>query len=214
MSRFDELLTDLEEIAAADALAKASAMEEDELLAKASHAEPDEDNEGGESDGDEDNESNEGDEDDDGDEDDTMSKSFHLTLPDGTEAEAIDGTLLIKSLRDEMTEDFQGLAKAIKAQTALIKSLHADNQSLRAQVETLAKSGRGRKSAVLTVHEKPDVGTPADAQPEKPEPRGLMAKALDAQRAGRLSSIEVSTLDLLLGAGKPVPETLLAKIGG
>ena len=175
------------------------------------HAEPDADNEGGPSDGDEDNE----------DEDEKpMKKSFTVSLPDGTEAEALDGDQLIKSFTDQIaglrTETSAALAQvatALGRSTKLIKSLREQNTALAAQVTALGNSSRGRKSA-LTVHERPMVGDQSLAKAEGISPRDLMAKALAAQQSGRLTGSQVAEIDAYAARGLAIPESLLAKLGG
>ena len=169
------------------------------------------DNEGGPSDGDEDNE----------DEDEKpMKKSFTVSLPDGTEAEALDGDQLIKSFTDQIaglrTETSAALAQvatALGRSTKLIKSLREQNTALAAQVTALGNSSRGRKSA-LTVHERPMVGDQSLAKAEGISPRDLMAKALAAQQSGRLTGSQVAEIDAYAARGLAIPESLLAKLGG
>ena len=174
------------------------------------HAEPDADDEGGPSDGDEDNE----------DEEKPMKKSFTVSLPDGTEAEALDGDQLIKSftdqiagLRTETTAALAQVATALGRSTKLIKSLREQNTALAAQVTALGTSSRGRKSA-LTVHERPMVGDQSLAKAEGISPRDLMAKALAAQQSGRLTGSQVAEIDAYAARGLAIPESLLAKLGG
>ena len=172
-------------------------------------AEPDADNEGGPSDGDEDNE-----------DEPPMKKSFTVSLPDGTEAEALDGDELIKSftdqvagLRAETNAALAQVATALGRSTKLIKSLREQNTALAAQVTALGNSSRGRKSA-LTVHERPMVGDQSLAKAEGISPRDLMAKALSAQQAGRLTGSQVAEIDAYAARGLAIPESLLAKLGG
>ncbi len=173
------------------------------------HAEPDADDEGGPSDGDEDNE-----------DEPPLKKSFTVSLPDGTEAEALDGDQLIKSftdqlagLRTETTAALAQVATALGRSTKLIKSLREQNTALAAQVTALGNSSRGRKSA-LTVHERPMVGDQSLAKAEGISPRDLMAKALAAQQSGRLTGSQVAEIDAYAARGLAIPESLLAKLGG
>lgn len=173
------------------------------------HAEPDADDEGGPSDGDEDNE-----------DEPPLKKSFTVSLPDGTEAEALDGDQLIKSFTDQLaglrTETSAALAQvatALGRSTKLIKSLREQNTALAAQVTALGNSSRGRKSA-LSVHERPMVGDQSLAKAEGISPRDLMAKALAAQQSGRLTGSQVAEIDAYAARGLAIPESLLAKLGG
>ena len=201
----------IKEAADGDADDDGEADGEDALDDYDDHAEPDADNEGGPSDGDEDNE----------DEDEKpMKKSFTVSLPDGTEAEALDGDQLIKSFTDQLaglrTETSAALAQvatALGRSTKLIKSLREQNTALAAQVTALGNSSRGRKSA-LTVHERPMVGDQSLAKAEGISPRDLMAKALAAQQSGRLTGSQVAEIDAYAARGLAIPESLLAKLGG
>lgn len=201
----------IKEAADGDADDDGEADGEDALDDYDDHAEPDADNEGGPSDGDEDNE----------DEDEKpLKKSFTVSLPDGTEAEALDGDQLIKSFTDQLaglrTETSAALAQvatALGRSTKLIKSLREQNTALAAQVTALGNSSRGRKSA-LTVHERPMVGDQSLAKAEGISPRDLMAKALAAQQSGRLTGSQVAEIDAYAARGLAIPESLLAKLGG
>ena len=201
----------IKEAADGDADDDGEADGEDALDDYDDHAEPDADNEGGPSDGDEDNE----------DEDEKpLKKSFTVSLPDGTEAEALDGDQLIKSFTDQIaglrTETSAALAQvatALGRSTKLIKSLREQNTALAAQVTALGNSSRGRKSA-LTVHERPMVGDQSLAKAEGISPRDLMAKALAAQQSGRLTGSQVAEIDAYAARGLAIPESLLAKLGG
>lgn len=170
------------------------------------HQEPDGDEgEGGEGDGD-------------GDEA-PLTKAFSVTLPDGREAEAIDGDALIKSftgqlqsLRSEQAQAMTQMAEALSRSTKLLKSLREQNEALASQVRAIGQSSRGRKSA-LNVHERPMVGDEHLHKSSAPTPATLMAKALTAQQAGRLTGSQVAEIDAYVARGLPVPETLLARIG-
>ncbi len=156
----------------------------------------------------------------DGDEDDLLGKSFVVEL-NGEQVEAVDGTALVKSLQTEIsglravqTSELGQMREAISSAAALIKSLQADNARLTERLNALASSGGGRKS-VLRVHERPVAGD--DLRKSDPAPVGgadLMRKALEAQRAGRLSGTDVARLDAYLGRGLEVPEPLRRQILG
>lgn len=239
MSEFSDLISDLDTVLAAEEETLAKALKpdaddaaDDEAIKAAAdgdadndgeadgedalddyddHAEPDADDEGGPSDGDADNE----------DEDEKpLKKSFTVSLPDGSEAEALDGDQLIKSftdqvagLRAETNAALAQVATALGRSTKLIKSLREQNTALAAQVTALGTSSRGRKSA-LTVHERPMVGDQSLAKAEGISPRDLMAKALSAQQAGRLTGSQVAEIDAYAARGLAIPESLLAKLGG
>lgn len=196
-----QIMTDLEQ------MLKANADAEAELLVKAD-ADDKQDDEDikamADGDADDDGEPDSEDATDDNDEK-PFAKSFAVTLEDGEEVEALDAEEFMKALDAR----FDQMTKALGASTSMIKALSVKNAALQQRIEVLAKSGRGRKST-LNVHEKNVAGQPTES---KVEPRAILAKALDAQRAGKITSAEVSELDVYLGRGLSVPENLLAKIG-
>ncbi|MDR3519156.1 MAG: hypothetical protein P4M00_25450 [Azospirillaceae bacterium] len=71
--------------------------------------------------------------------------------------------------------------------------------------------GAGRRT-VLNVHEKPASAGLAKAEGLKPEE--LLAKALDAQKAGRLRGHDVVLLEAYLGRGQEPPAALLTRVLG
>jgi hypothetical protein len=234
MSDFSALLTDIDGVLADEEtnLAKAMAPDADDAAddAKIKAAADGDADDDGEPDGDDatddyDHDEPDGDEDEegpgDGDGDEPpLTKAFDVTLPDGTEAQAIDGDALIKSftgqlqaMRTEHQQALTQIATALSRSTKLIKSLREQNQTLATQVTALGQSGRGRKSAI-TVHEKPMVGADPMAKAEGISPRELMAKALAAQQSGRLTGSQVAEIDAYAARGLAIPESLLAKLGG
>ena len=142
-----------------------------------------EDDEGEEPDGDEDGD---GEGDGDGDEGE-----------DGQEMKAYDGATIIKQFHRRLMALERDLLATLQAQTGLIKSLHA-------QVGALQAQGRGRKT-VLTVHEKPSL-VPTGSK--RPSPQTVLAKAMTAQRAGKLTGTDVARIESYLSRGLDVPAEL------
>jgi hypothetical protein len=89
-------------------------------------------------------------------------------------------------------------------QTALIKSLTA-------QVAALSGNGRGRRSAVVQL---PGNGEVVDQTQPKVNGQELLAKSLTAQAAGRMTGLEVATLESYLTRGLQAPADLVAKVHG
>jgi hypothetical protein len=200
MSEFQTLLDELSEL---DELRKAQ---------KPAHPEPDGDEQpdGKPSDQDEDNE-DEKDEDEDEDEDQDeepegkpFGKSFRVSLADGSEVDAVDGTAVIAALQADVASVSSDLLKAFKSLTSLVKSQQEDLSALRTQVDDLGRRPAGRKS-VLNVHEKPS--PVPEAAPAVP-PTAVLAKALLAQRAGRLHGGQVAEIEMYLSHGKELPPHL------
>lgn len=203
MSKFDELLGELE------TLAKAQPADDgdDKIVAAAADG-------GGQVDGKPDGDEGMGGAGDgDGDEGKPMTKSFKVTLADGSVVEAQDGTELVKALQDRVEETEGVLAKALDTAVALIKSQGEQIAALSGKVKALSSEGKGRK-AVLSVVEKPAAGTDlAKSTAEQGmKPEEFMAKALDAQRDGRLTGIEVATAEAYLNRGQPVPANIIERV--
>lgn len=161
------------------------------------HAEPDADNAGGPSDGDEDNE--------------PMGKSFRFTLDDGQEVEAVDGTELVKSLMTRFDTTEESMTKALGSAIDLIKSQGEAIATLQTEVKRLASEGRGRKT-VVSVAEKPAAATMAKSEPAGVSGEEFMAKALDAQKAGRLTALQVSVAEASLIKGLAVPADIVKRV--
>lgn len=155
---------------------------------------------------------------DEGEDDEILGKSMRVTLPDGTESEAYDGTAAllnaITAIREEqaarlalgaevaaLSENVvlkSDVMEVLKRQGALLKSMSE-------QIATLSKEGRPRKS-VLNVHEK----QPATPQPPPaPSAETLLAKAQIANREGRMTAYDVARLQAYTQRGLPPPEDLI-----
>lgn len=147
-----------------------------------------------------------------------MAKSFKVKLEDGTEVEATDGAELIKSLtarldasEGEMAKAFGGAVALIKSQSAVLKQQGELLKSLSEQVKKLGGEGRGRK-AVVTVSEK-------QTEPLAKSESGMTAqqfllKANSAFDGGKLSGMELTTIDVALRSGQPVDPALIQKVVG
>lgn len=144
-----------------------------------------------------------------------MAKSFTLTLEDGTVVEAQDGAAMVKALSDRLdvvvTEKAE-LAKALEATVDMTKGFMPLIKSMQDQIAKLSGEGRGRK-AVVSVTEKPAPG----AVMAKSEPVGVshnefFAKALAAQKEGRLSGVDIATAEASLNRGEPIPQSIVARV--
>lgn len=209
MSQFDELLAQLQAQAdEQETLAKslpAEDGEDDEAIQAAAGegAEGDEAEEGeGEGEGAGDGEGQEGEE--------PLGKSMTAVV-DGVEVEAVDATDLIKSLIGRLENQEGVLAKALATTVSTIQTQGEMIKSLSARLDKLAGQGRGRK-AVLSVVEKPNPGESTMAKSEQVQPGEIMAKALSAQGAGKLTAGDVARCEIAFQSGVPFPADVLAKI--
>lgn len=151
----------------------------------------------------------------DGDADDkkTMAKSFEVVLADGTKVQAEDGTELIKSLTDRLEKAEGVMVKAMEGALGLIKSQGEMIKSLGDQFQKLRGEGRGRK-AVVTVSEKKDATTLAKSESQADGLTGeqFLAKALTAQKAGRITAADVAIAEGHLNRGMQPPAELVQRV--
>lgn len=138
---------------------------------------------------------------------------------DGNPVEVVDATEMLKSLGARLEQTELGAGQAIGLAVDLIKSQGATIQSqgellksLATKVESLASQGRGRV-ATLSVADKPSVGEPlAKSEPAGVAPQEFMAKALEAQRVGRLTGRDVSIAEGYLQKGLAVPADIVNRV--
>jgi hypothetical protein len=169
---------------------------------------PPEGDEEGEPDGDEADGAG-GEDDDDSDADETFGKAFQVTLADGSRVEAYDGTALLKALHTRVAAAEATRGQTLAAMRAMRQALDRQSElikSLAGQVKAIGRQGRGRKS-VLDVHERPG----AVAEPGK-TPREILAKALAAQKAGRITGEDVAVAEGYVNSGREIPATLKQRI--
>lgn len=193
---------------------------EERVLAKAMRGDDDDANIAALADGDQDDDKVPDADDDetgyDDDEDAPMAKSLTLTLPNGQRVEAYDGTALVKSLQAEVAQLQRDNGEVMAQMGSLIKSLVGTVKEQRQEIKTLAKSlhqlsaqGTGRR-AKLTIH---DRGTEPSGEPDPADVRDqVMAKAMSAFDAGKITGLELNTVDVALRRGQVPDHSILAKI--
>lgn len=144
-------------------------------------------------------------------EDQPMAKSL---MVDGEEVQVVDADLLIKSLHDlsARVETNEGvLAKGLETALNTLKSQGDLIKSLQGQLSKLGSQGAGRK-AVLTITEKPEVGAQVMAKAEDQlTPGDVMAKAHAAFAAGKISGLELASMDVALRSRQQIDPGVLAK---
>lgn len=165
-------------------------------------------------------------------EEDPFTKSMQVTLPDGTEVEAFDGTAMLKALRADnlalreenaalqsrvtvAEANGDALLKSMNVMLGTMKALQSGGQkqddvikSLQADVARIGGQGTGRK-AVVSVHDKPAGGAP---QPDGISPREFMVKAMAAHGRGHLTAIDIARAESFLGHGLQLPADLVAAV--
>jgi hypothetical protein len=200
----------------------AEGSEDDDKIAAAAAASGDTPNGEGNGEGDEGVASGEGDNDELGEgEGEPMSKSFSITLDDGTVIDAQDGTELVKSLQEQVgalqgridaqMSEGETMAKALETACSVIEKQDEMFKSLAAKVDALSKQGRGR-SSVVNVAEKPAPANVAKPGVEGVKSDDFMAKAMDKFIAGAITGRDVAIAENALAVGKPVPAELVSKV--
>lgn len=212
MSQFDKLMEELSTLQAdqatmAKALPADDGKDEEKIQAAAAeggsdHDEPDGDEGVGEGDGN-------------GDEK-PMTKSFKFTLEDGTEVEAEDGTALVKSLAARIDKSEQDLVKALGTAVDLIKGQGELIKSMQDQIKKLGGEGRGRKT-VVSVVEKPSATASTETMAKSMQNGGVtpdqfFAKALSAQKEGKISGTEIALAETMLNRGQAIPESIVQRV--
>jgi len=148
---------------------------------------------------------------------DPMAKSFELTLDDGTKVQAFDGSEMLKSLSERVEGLDSNLAKALGQTVELIKGQGELIKSLTERVAKLSGEGRGRK-AVLSVVEKPAATANTDTMAKSigaadgVTPEVFFAKALNAQKEGRISGIDIAMAETCLNKGQAIPPSIVARV--
>jgi hypothetical protein len=140
-----------------------------------------------------------------------MAKSFSLTLEDGSKVDAVDGTELVKSMMTRMEANESVLLKALTGAMGLIKTQGDMLKALGGKVDSLAKSGVGRK-AVVNIAEKSSTSIAAKPAEEGMKPEEFMTKALIAQGKGLVTGQEVCIADNRLQNGVRPDEDFIRKV--
>jgi hypothetical protein len=161
-----------------------------------------------------------------------MSKSFVLTLEDGTSMEAFDGTELVKSLtsRLEATESelaaeksanqatqanvlksLEAAVNLISQQSAALKSQEQMLKSLSDKVTAMGREGRGARS-VQSVDPKTPLAKSLNTSPQQLSGQEILAKSMAAFKAGRITGFDATRIETSLNMGVAVPADLLATI--
>jgi hypothetical protein len=150
--------------------------------------------------------------------DESMAKSFQVTLADGSVVEAQDGTELVKSLFERVDNQESMMVQALGGTLDLVKSMGAQLtaqseliKSLQDTVGRLSNQGAGRKTLV-NVHEQVTTMTKSLQQPQGPTKEEIMAKSNAAFAAGKISGHELTTIDVAMRAGVPIDQALAAKV--
>ena len=146
--------------------------------------------------------------------DDDMTKSFRILDADGNEIDGIDGTEMLKALAGRVDATDSMLSKAFGGLMTLVKSQSEAITALVAKVDTLGGQGRGRKTVVAIV-DKPDLSKALENGNDDDKgmsPGEFMAKALEAQKGGKITGQDVAMAEGYLNRGMEVPPRLVARV--
>jgi len=216
MSQFEKLLADLGSAQAeTDTLAKSLPAEDGKddkkIQAAAADGGAGGDGEGG--DADKDGGNADGDKDGDGK---PLAKSFKVTLADGTEVDAEDGTALVKSLSERLDATEGMFAKVMGQAVDLIKSQGAIIKSQGDQIAKLAGEGRGRKTMVSITEKAPAGGektlAKSDGGSGSISQEEFMLKANAAFDAKRITGKDLTVIDVCLRERHAVDPALISKV--
>jgi len=131
--------------------------------------------------------------------------------------QAFDGSEMLKSLSERVEGLDSNLAKALGQTVELIKGQGELIKSLTERVAKLSGEGRGRK-AVLSVVEKPAATANTDTMAKSigaadgVTPEVFFAKALNAQKEGRISGIDIAMAETCLNKGQAIPPSIVARV--
>lgn len=136
-----------------------------------------------------------------------MTKSFEVTLADGTKLQAVDGVEMFKAVIGRVEKNETSVLAGMRAMVDIVKSLGD-------QVKKLSESGRGRK-AVLTIAEKAPAATDVTKSAEEGvKPDDFFAKALAMQAEGKLSGTDIARAESYMNRGLPVPAEIVQRVLG
>ena len=143
---------------------------------------------------------------DDKDDPEAIMKSFAVTLADGTEAEAYDATAVLKAMGATLAatrEDNKRLTGQMEAMAKAMTTLTNTVASQATMLKSLGSQPAGRRSV---------------AQDTTPPPQALnrqdvLAKAMTAMQAGKIGSLEVSSIETRLNKGLALTPELARAIG-
>lgn len=148
----------------------------------------------------------------------TLGKSLTMTDEDGNVIEAVDGTELVKSLvarldthEASVTERDEDIMKSLNAMKDLVVGQSELIKSLTGRLDAMGSEGRGRRS-VVTLTDKPDATTLQKSQPDGISADMFMAKAMEANKAGRLSTVEIAVIEGSLNRSIDVPADIVRKV--
>lgn len=134
--------------------------------------------------------------------------ALRLYDENGQEVEFEDGAALVKSLQDRLDHEGALTGRAVGGLFDLTKSLAAKVTSLETRLARFENAGGGRRSVVAEQTDELRKSLANGGEPLGMSGREFMMKALDAQKLGRITPIEVSICETQINKGQLPPEHL------
>lgn len=207
MSEFEKLAEDLETLAKSQLGAGDDADADEKIAAAADESAVGAGDGGGSG----------GSDDDDDEDDEVLGKSFSAERG-GERVRVFDATELIKSMGERLetiemadAENRMHLGKSMGLIADMLKSQAEEIATLKKSISELGNEGRGRKT-VLSVTEKTVTTLAKSDDAPVVGNAELMAKCLSAQKAGRLTGIDVARANVAVESGMAVPQDILARL--
>lgn len=159
------------------------------------------------------------------DEPEAFGKAFKVTLADGSEAEAFDGTGMLKALHaenEELRENIGDMQKAFGMAVEVITKLRSEAtehdtmlKAIDTRIQKMSAAGVGRKT-MLAIAEKLTPGVSAGAggaaeQGTAPRPQDVMAKAQFMAREGKLDWGSIPRIEAFQARGVLAPADMLQR---
>lgn len=139
-------------------------------------------------------------------------KSLTVTSEDGQVVEVEDATEILKALNERFDQTEGKIEKAFEGLLAFAKSQGVQIQALQEQVTKISGEGRGRKAVVSVVSKEPIAKGGAAPQKDGVTSEVFMAKAMTAQKEGRLTSLEISMAESCINRGLQIPADIVSAV--
>lgn len=154
-----------------------------------------------------------GEKEEDDEQDEVFGKSFEIEV-DGKKMRAFDGAEAVNRLATRIQATEKDLSKALGVSVDLIRKMSVRMDTMQKALDEanktiseIANTGRGKKSVSADLAK----SLPGDNK-NAVSPTEFMAKALDLQKAGKLSGFDVSLAETSLNRGLPIPERIMKAV--
>ena len=139
-------------------------------------------------------------------------KSFQVTLESGEVAEAYDATAMLKAMHAQARRQADTITALQAKLDGADRVLAKLPEMLKALTRQIAEQGDLIKALREAPGGRRSVTAAPGAAPAKASRGEILAKALDAQTAGRIGGFEVAQIEARLNQGKDIPDHLARAI--